>query len=381
MIVDHLVIPGDCAAMSGGADDKPGRTMEVARIEKERGSGTIVQPRELVEVRYARGVSLSLSARKVLALMMHQAAGDAWRDQEHRIAKRMLRGSHNSNDRLTDTIDELMGIFFAMPDQVEGDRGRRTFQMVEETFEGGEQGWLIYRFTRRARDLLKDSATYALLHRETVLAFDSKYALELYQLGALLYRRDIPIWRGDVATLRAKLGVPEGSYGSFADLRRFVLDAATAEINQLVPQFSVAWDVAKRSGRKVTEIAITFRRKAPIAAVAAEEENERHRAGRRARRDGTVETLVDPAAIIAATVANLSISDELRWPADDQVSEYRTPDLYAIGLAHGGGHAIQRLADQYARVRSDRRRNLRGDALRADWTTWVKGCAGKWAKP
>jgi len=367
--------------MSGGADDKPGRTMEVARIEKERGSDTIVQPRELVEVRYARGVSLSLSARKVLALMMHQAAGDAWRDQEHRIAKRMLRGSHNSNDRLTDTIDELMGIFFAMPDQVEGDRGRRTFQMVEETFEGGEQGWLIYRFTRRARDLLKDSATYALLHRETVLAFDSKYALELYQLGALLYRRDVPIWRGDVATLRAKLGVPEGSYGSFADLRRFVLDAATAEINQLVPQFSVAWDVAKRNGRKVTEIAITFRRKAPIAAVAAEEENERHRAGRRARRDGTVETLVDPTAIIAATVANLSISDELRWPADDQVSEYRTPDLYAIGLAHGGGHAIQRLADQYARVRSDRRRNLRGDALRADWTTWVKGCAEKWAKP
>ena len=367
--------------MSGEADDKPGRTMEVARIEKERGSDTIVQPRELVEVRYARGVSLSLSARKVLALMMHQAAGDAWRDQEHRIAKRMLRGSHNSNDRLADTIDELMGIFFAMPDQVEGDRGRRTFQMVEETFEGGEQGWLIYRFTRRARDLLKDSATYALLHRETVLAFDSKYALELYQIGALLYRRDIPIWRGDVATLRAKLGVPEGSYGSFADLRRFVLDAATAEINQLVPQFSVAWDVAKRSGRKVTEVAITFRRKAPIAAVAAEEENERHRAGRRARRDGTVETLVDPTAIIAATVANLSISDELRWPADDQVSEYGTPDLYAIGLAHGGGHAIQRLADQYARVRSDKRRNLRGDALRADWTTWVKGCAEKWAKP
>src|SRR3546814_17912992 len=87
--------------------------MEVARIEKERGSDTIVQPRELVEVRYARGVSLSLSARKVFALMMHQAAGDAWRDQEHRIAKRMLRGSHNSNDRLTETIDELMGIFFA----------------------------------------------------------------------------------------------------------------------------------------------------------------------------------------------------------------------------------------------------------------------------
>jgi hypothetical protein len=380
MILDAGGTSPDYLNMSG-SEDRTGRTMEVARIEKERSSDTIVQPRELVEVRYARGVSLTLSARKVLALMMHQAAGDAWRDQEHRISKRMLRGSHNSNDRLTDTVDELMGIFFAMPDQVDGDPGRRTFQMIEETFEGGEQGWLIYRFTRRARDLLKDSEAYALLHRATVLAFDSKYALELYQLGALLYRRDVPIWRGDVATLRAKLGVPEGTYGSFADLRRFVLDAATAEINQLVPQFSIAWDVAKRQGRKVTEIAITFRRKAPIAAVAAEEENERHRAGRRARREGTEETVVDPAAIIAATTAKLSISDVLRWPADDQVTEYRTPDLYAIGLALGGGHAIQRLADQYARVRSDRRRQLRGDALKEDWTTWVRGCAEKWARP
>src|SRR3546814_7838575 len=67
--------------------------------------------------------------------ILHQAAGDAWRDQEHRIAKRMLRGSHNSNDRLTETIDELMGIFFAMPDKVDGDHGRRTFQMIEETLD------------------------------------------------------------------------------------------------------------------------------------------------------------------------------------------------------------------------------------------------------
>src|SRR3546814_18021429 len=88
--------------------------------------------------------------------------------------------------------------------------------------------------------------------------------------------------------------------------------------------------------RSGTEGASTFRRKAPIAVVAAEEENERHRAGRRARREGTVETVVDPAAIIAATAASLSVSDILRWPADDQVSEYRTPDLYAIGLVNGG---------------------------------------------
>ena len=186
-----------------GKADTTGRTMEVARIEKERGSDTIVQPRELVEVRYARGVSLSLSARKVFALMMHQAAGDAWRDQEHRIAKRMLRGSHNSNDRLTETIDELMGIFFAMPDKVDGDHGRRTFQMIEETFEGGEQGWLIYRFTRRARDLLKDSEAYALLQRcwPSTANMPSNYTSsepcstdETCRSGAAMWKPYAPSW-------------------------------------------------------------------------------------------------------------------------------------------------------------------------------------------
>src|SRR3546814_6581399 len=79
---------------------------------------------------------------------------------------------------------------------------------------------------------------------------------------------------------------------------------------------------------------------------------------------------MDPSAIIAATAANLGVSDVLRWPADDQVTEFGAVELHAIGVTYGGGHAVQRLADQYARVRADKRRQLRGDALREDWTTW-----------
>src|SRR3546814_15233094 len=89
---------------------------------------------------------------------------------------------------------------------------------------------------------------------------------------------------------------------------------------------------------------------------------------------------MDPSAIIAATAANLGVSDVLRWPADDQVTEFGAVELHAIGVTYGGGHAVQRLADQYARVRADKRRQLRGDALREDWPTWVRGCAEKWSK-
>src|SRR3546814_12992032 len=81
---------------------------------------------------------------------------------------------------------------------------------------------------------------------------------------------------------------------------------------------------------------------------------------------------------LAAT--RMSVSDTLRWPADDRVDEFKTPELYAIGRTLGGGQAVQRLADQYVKVIKDRRRQLVGDALKADWTKWVTGCSAKWAR-
>src|SRR3546814_13573278 len=44
-----------------------------------------------------------------------KAAGEAWRPGSHVIAKRDLRGTHNANDRIQDTLDELMDVKFQMP--------------------------------------------------------------------------------------------------------------------------------------------------------------------------------------------------------------------------------------------------------------------------
>src|SRR3546814_6915967 len=68
----------------------------------------------------------------------------------------------------------------------------------------------------------------------------------------------------------------------------------------------------------------------------------------------SAETIVDAASLIAVAATRMSVSDTLRWPADDRVDEFKTPELYAIGRALGGGHAVQRLADQYAKVLKDR---------------------------
>jgi hypothetical protein len=67
----------------------------------------IVKAGELVEARFARGASPSAPARKVLALLIQKAAGDAWKPGPHSILKRDLRGTHNANDRLPGILDEL----------------------------------------------------------------------------------------------------------------------------------------------------------------------------------------------------------------------------------------------------------------------------------
>src|SRR3546814_4048467 len=101
--------------------------------------------------------------------------------------------------------------------------------------------------------------------------------------------------------------------------------------------------------------------------MSAADEAERHSTGRRSRREGTAETIVDAASLIAVAATRMSVSDTLRWPADDRVDEFNTPELYAIGRTLGGGHAIRRLADQSVQVLKGRRCEHVVDGLTEDW--------------
>src|SRR3954451_10085053 len=94
------------------APDSPplGRTMRAAyQAARTIPDTEIVKAGELVEARFARGASPSAPARKVLALLIQQAAGDAWKPGPHSILKRDLRGGHKGNERLPGIFDELQG--------------------------------------------------------------------------------------------------------------------------------------------------------------------------------------------------------------------------------------------------------------------------------
>ena len=115
-----------------------------------------------------------------------------------------------------------------------------------------------------------------------MLAFESRYAVTLYERGCLLVGRRDRIWRGTVAELREMLGVPPSAYPNWTDLKRFTLDRAAAEVNHLAP-FTVSMGETRR-GRQVVEVALAFEPKTAAEAGAALAELELSHVGRKARR-------------------------------------------------------------------------------------------------
>lgn len=274
-----------------------GRAMRVAATLSAKAGDDFAKPGKLVEVRFVKGQSLSLTASRLLALMILTAGGDAWQAIPHKMRKADIRRGHKGNERISDMLEELHRTLFSEDDKSwRGKKATRRFPLIqmsrEETEEedGREAGWIEWEFTPDARRLIQESESYAVLNRQAVLGFRSSYALRLYEMGALRIHRRQPTWRGDMAALRASLGIAPDIYKDFAQLRRKVLEVAKAEIDQLA-HFRVEWREI-RQGRTVSELEFRFVPKDAPAQIATVDELARHTVGRQARREDTIETIV-----------------------------------------------------------------------------------------
>lgn len=96
------------------------------------------------------------------------------------------------------------------------------------------------------------------------------------------------------------LGVPEGAYRNWTELRRNTLDLAVPEVDQL-GHFTTTVSETRR-GRQVIGVALVFQPKRPPAVEAAEQELAAPRQGRKARRkDQAQPDLLDPGVRLALT--------------------------------------------------------------------------------
>lgn len=361
-----------------GVSEPLSRAMRVAQVLAGKAGDEFAKPGKLVEVRFVRGQSLSLTASRLLALMILAAGGDAWREGPHRMRKADIRRGHKGNERIADMLEELHRTLFAEDDlSWRGKRAITRFSLIQTSREevdsedGAEAGWIEWEFTPEARRLIRESETYAVLNRQAVLGFRSSYALRLYELGALRIHRRQTTWKGDMAALRAALGIPPTVYKDFAQLRRKVLQTAKSEIDQLA-HFLVEWREIRR-GRAVTELEFTFLPKGAPAQINTIDEIGRHSVGRQARRSSTVEEVVESPTI---SKPSLDKSRALAFPSGT-LRYGGDPELRAIALKHGGGWDVDLIASAYRDQMGARLAKLSDQKLRASWTGFCESWAAR----
>ncbi len=145
------------------------------------------------------------------------------------------------------------------------------------------------------------------------------------------------------------------------DVNRFALKPAIADINQTSRLTLTA--TPHKVGRTVTGITIAWAEKEPDRKRDTKRELDRPKTGRRARRDGTEETLA------LAFPEHGTVRDTQPW---DRIARTAAPKL-------DGGHVpdLRKLADAFRKWCSEKTIRLDATAIEKTFTTWCKSYSAR----
>ncbi|MBK3799705.1 RepB family plasmid replication initiator protein [Azospirillum brasilense] len=310
-IIDAIAEPGpgsthSALAVSGEASvpTEVGLTARVASATFERdGYKHLIKAAEAVYSYPANGARLSLPAQKMLNFMIHLAGSQNFANRLYRLPKRVVRGNHKGNERIFDALKEIFDSSLVVIGPFRGRRSRAELRILSsyvrpEEEDDTDAADIHFQFTDAFLEIQRTSQLWAKLSGPAMVKVTSTYALKLYEIGMQRYQMDYPSLELDIDTLRKLLNVPDGAYKDFGILRTRTIDRAIAEVNHLAPfRVSMPEDKIKRRGRKIEAVTLDFAAKDEEEVVETFLERERHSAGRRARRSGTVERLAIPATV------------------------------------------------------------------------------------
>lgn len=250
-------------------------------------TATMIKPGELVDV--VEMVHLTLLDRRTFNVLVANAWERIDQDVDHCIPKVALRGSHDSNDRLRDTIRRLMAAVVEVRIQRDGKWFIRSTHLLGDTDreEGDDEtGVLYYSFPKGLRSIIRQSTTFARLRTEVMFCFQSKYGLALYEMVQKRGHLQKHVDEFAVDEFRQLLGVPKNKLVSFHDFRRFAIEPAVAEVNALGDYRIEANGI--RHGRSITKVRLVWFPKDEQGLRAAYSELQNHKATRKVV-TGTVE--------------------------------------------------------------------------------------------
>lgn len=269
--------------------DTPSRTL----AQKGRGNpfdpanyGEIVKPGELVDI--VELTPLTLADRRIYNLLIANAWERIGEPIIHRIAKTALKGTHQGNERIENSLLRLMGTIAIVTIRKAGKSYKRRVQLLGPSDESLEKdGFLHYRIPEELIEILRNSEVYARLKTQVMYCFESKYALCLYEMIerriGLEYKQSEEF---TIAELRGLLNVPEGKLERFADFNKYCLKVAADEINKLCP-FYVDFTPIKK-GRKVEKVALMWLPKTSSGRRDAQNLIDQHSIVRRAKLRGGI---------------------------------------------------------------------------------------------
>ena len=252
--------------------------------------GQIIKPGELVDF-----IEITPLNRSEL-IMYNQLLAYAWptigeRGKVHRIRKAILRGSHESNDRLNKAFDNLMGghIRIRYKDESGKEKLLRVHLIGSNTEEKQEQGFFYWTFPPELISIIENSRIWAKLKSQVMYALSSKYSLRLYELVARRIGMHSNFEIFDLDQIRGLMGVPDKKLKRFADLNRYCLKPALAEVNRL-SDFNVSMAMIKR-GRTVEKLMMNWHRKNPDERREAKKALEKITSSRSQKYGGRVELI------------------------------------------------------------------------------------------
>ena len=275
------------------SDDDPMRTLHLVPQE-----GEMLKPMELIDIDGATG--LTLHARRLYnQLIAHAFGPDLGQEgKEWAIDLAELRGSHNSNEHIADSIVSLMKTVVTV--RLADGRTRRV-QLLGGNDMGEvdrRHGTLTYSFDPKLVPLLRESSVFGKLELTVMHAFTTKYGLALYEALSRRVRLASKFFEDfELEAFRELLGVPEGKLTTFSNLKLRAITPAVDEVNALA-SFGCKIEPLK-SGRKVGMVRVFWWRKDIDGLKEAYAELHRPKVGRKARITGEAEQVVEEPSLFS----------------------------------------------------------------------------------
>ena len=250
----------------------------------------------------ARGVYIEnppgAEALKLMHLLIGKAGGRMAEDVRHELRladiKKIDGMRNHSRTTLRKLFIELAGAVIVFDDteaQCEIIGGFVDRAKLDYRHEVSDDLLVAWWFGGAFREMAEKSYHWAIMDRQTVFALSSKYSILLFQHVASLVNLDhITSKTLTVAELRAVLGVPDGKLKRWNDVNNFALTPAISEINHTSRLTLTA--IPNKIGRTVASVTIAWEEKPQKAKKEARRELDNSKVGRKARRDGTAESLV-----------------------------------------------------------------------------------------